>query len=83
MVDKTRTVLLNAHDCWPKPMKMELWTYAFMHVVAQWNNNPRKDLEYKTPDQKFNEIKRHKLTKNVKSHFKHFHPFWLPSICSR
>ena len=52
MVEKSRPVLLNAYARWPKPMKMELWTYEFRHIVTQWNNTPRKDLEYKTPDEK-------------------------------
>ena len=59
-------------------MKMELWTYAFRHVVTQWNNTPRRDLDYRTPDERFNGIKKQKLTKNVKSHFKNFHPFGCP-----
>ena len=59
-------------------MKMELWTYALRCVVTQWNNTPRKDLQYKTPDEKFNRIKRQKLIVNVRSHFKHFHPFGCP-----
>ena len=57
---------------------MEFWTCAFRHVTTQWNNTPRKDLQYKTPDEKINGIKRHKWTKHVRSHFKHFHPFGCP-----
>ena len=55
-------------------MKIELWTYAFRHMVTQWNNILRKYLEYKTPDERLNGIKRQKLTENVKGHFKRFHP---------
>ena len=75
MVEKTRTVLLNAHARWPTSIQMELWTFAFRYVVNQWNNTPRFDLEYRTPDEKFNGLKRQVDSKN---HFKTFHPFGCP-----
>ena len=40
MVDKARTVLLNAHARWPEMVNMELWTFALRHVVTKWNNTP-------------------------------------------
>ena len=55
MVEKATTVLLNAHAHWSKSMKMEMWTYAFRHIVTQWINTPRRDLEYKTPDKNLKE----------------------------
>ena len=72
MVKKIRTVLLNAYVRWPSFIQMELWTFAFHHVVNQWNNTPRLDLAYKTPDERFNELKQQI---NEKNHFKSFHPF--------
>ena len=33
MVEKSRAVLLNAHDRWPEQIDMELWTFVFRHVV--------------------------------------------------
>ena len=58
MVEKARTVLLNAHARWPDMIDMELWTFAFCHVVTKWNNTPRPDLEFKTPDEVFNGVQR-------------------------
>ena len=75
MVEKTRTVLLNAHAIWPSFIEMELWTFAFRHVVNQWNNTPRFDLAYKTPDERFNGIKRQIDEKNQ---FKKIHLFGFP-----
>ena len=56
MVEKARTVLLNAHARWPDMIDMELWTFAFRHVVTKWNNTPRPDLEFKKPDEVFNGV---------------------------
>ena len=67
-VEKARTVLLNAHARWPEHINMELWTFALRHVTTQWNNTPRKDLGYKTPDEVFNRVSR---INSVKSHFKY------------
>ena len=78
MVEKARTVLLNAHARWPTSIKMELWTFAFRHVITQWNNTPRADMGYLTPDEKFNGMT--KRLNEAKYHFKHFHPFSDPSI---
>ena len=58
MVERTRTVLLNAHAMWPEIVDIELWTFAFRHIVTKWNNTPRPDLEYKTPDEVFSGVKR-------------------------
>ena len=55
---------------------MELWTYALNHVVTQWNNTPRGDLNYRTPEEVF--CKTSELT-SVKTKFKHFHPFGCPA----
>ena len=55
-VEKSRTVLLNACARWPGKIDMELWTFALRHVVNQWNNAPRKDLNYQTPDERFNKF---------------------------
>ena len=72
MLEKARTVLLNVHARWPKSIEMELWKFSFRHVVNQWNNTPRLDLAYKTPDEIFNGIKRQT---DAKHHIKTFHPF--------
>ena len=50
MVEKDRTVLLNANTRWHGPIKIKLRTYTFKHVVTQWNNNPRKDLQCNAPN---------------------------------
>ena len=48
IVDKSRTVLLNAHTIWPSSIDMELWVFVFRHVVLQLNNSPIFDLAYRT-----------------------------------
>ena len=58
MVERARTVLLNAHACNNMKIKMELWTFAMRHVCNQWNATPRKDLNWLTPDEAFNGIGR-------------------------
>ena len=76
MVEKARTVLLNAHARWPEQIDMELWTFAFRHVVTKWNNTPRKDLGYRTPDEAFNGLENR--MKDVTHHFADFYPFGIP-----
>ena len=76
MVEKARTVLLNAHACNDINIPMELWTFAMRHVVTQWNATPRKDLKWLTPDEVFNGMGK-RLKKNS-TQFKHFHPFGCP-----
>ena len=76
-VERARNVLLNAHARWPDTIDMEVWTFALRHVVTQWNNPPRAELQWLTPDEKFNNFTR--KTKSVKQHFKHFHPFGCPA----
>ena len=68
MVEKTRTVLLDAHTKWPTSIKMEFWTFTFSHVVTQWNNLPRQDMDYLTIDEKFNDF--NKRQNDAKDHFK-------------
>ena len=36
---------------------MELWTFAVRYVVDQWNDTPRQDLENKTPNEIFVNVK--------------------------
>ena len=75
MVGKSRTALLNAHERCPNFIEIELWTFAFCRVVNQWTNTPRFDLAYKTPDERFNCLKRQT---DAKSHFKTLYPFGCP-----
>ena len=35
MVEKARTVLLNAHTRWPKSIDIELWIFSFRYVATQ------------------------------------------------
>ena len=69
MVEKARTVLLNAHARWPDAIDMELWTFALRHVITKWNNTPRPDLSFKTPEEVFNGMKCTKEPSEV---------FWIP-----
>ena len=75
-IERARTVLLNAHARWPGKLDMELWTYALNHVVTQWNDTPRADLNYRTPDEIF--WKTAEII-SIKKRFKHFHPFGCPA----
>ena len=54
---------------------MELWIFAFIHIVSQWNNIPRFDLDYQTPDERLHDL-RHQF--RTKDYFKAFHPFGCP-----
>ena len=54
---------------------MELWTFALRHVVTKWNNTPRPDLGFRTPEDVFNEMKH---TKEPSSIFADVHPFGIP-----
>ena len=58
MVEKDRTLLLNAYVKCPKSIEMELWIFAFCQVVHRWNDTPIFDLAYKTPDNICNGLKR-------------------------
>ena len=72
MVEKTRTVLLNAHTKWSSSISMELRIFVFRCVNNQWNNTPRFDQAYFTLDEKFNGLKRQNRPADD---FKTFHPF--------
>ena len=75
MVEKTRTVLLNAHARWPDAIAIELWTFAFRHVITKWNNTPRPDLSFKTLEEVFNRMK---CTKEPSEVFQDCHTFGCP-----
>ena len=75
MVVKARTILLNTHARWSDMIDMELWTFAFRHVVTKWNNTPHKELNCRTPEEAFNRMSR---VKKIKNHFANFHPFGIP-----
>ena len=55
---------------------MKLWTFAFKHVATQWNNTPKAELNWLTPNECF--AGTGKLTKKKKHHFKNHHPFGCP-----
>ena len=76
IVERARTVLLNAHARNEIQVPMELWTFAMRHVVNQWNETPRQDLKWLTPEEVFNGMG--SRIKRKSKHFKHFHPFGCP-----
>ena len=47
IVEKSHTVLLNAHARWPDTIDMEIWTFLFSHVVIKISNTPHPDLDYR------------------------------------
>ena len=75
MVEKTRTVLLDVHARWPSSILVELWPFAFLHVINQWKNTPRFDLAYLTPDGKSNGLKHQNRPAD---YFKIFDSFGCP-----
>eukprot|EP00957_Ditylum_brightwellii_P007003 530236-Ditylum_brightwellii.AAC.1 len=76
LVNTTRTSLLHAHARWPEAIDMELWTFTFQHVIDQWNSSPKKDLQYRTPNEVFSELTTRQHSKNIT--FKDFHPSGCP-----
>ena len=54
---------------------MELWTFTFRHVINQWDNTPRFNLAYETPEEICNGLKQQIDEKN---HFKTFLLFGCP-----
>eukprot|EP00957_Ditylum_brightwellii_P044128 3348432-Ditylum_brightwellii.AAC.1 len=76
LVNTTRTSLLDVHGRWPEAINMELWTFAFQHVVDQWNNTPKRNLEYKTPNEVFSGISARQSGKSTI--FKDLQPFGCP-----
>ena len=55
---------------------MELWTFAFQHAVDQWNSSPKRELQYRTPDEVFSGLTSRQNSKNTT--FQTFHPFGCP-----
>ena len=72
MVEKSRTVLINAHARWPGMIDIELWTFAFRYIVTKWNDTPRPDLEYWTPYEVYNGVQR---VNKAQNHFDDFQVF--------
>eukprot|EP00957_Ditylum_brightwellii_P089460 6812397-Ditylum_brightwellii.AAC.1 len=55
---------------------MELWTFAFQHTVDQWNSSPKKEIQYRTPDEVFFGMTTRQNSKNIT--FQYFHPLGCP-----
>lgn len=53
---------------------MELGIFALRHVVTKWNNTPRPDFEYITPEEAFNAIR---MTSKTNVHFEDLHQFGI------
>ena len=51
---------------------MELWTFAFRHVITKRNNTPRPDLSFKIPEEVFNGMER---IEEPSEFFQDFHLF--------
>eukprot|EP00957_Ditylum_brightwellii_P057948 4393574-Ditylum_brightwellii.AAC.1 len=55
---------------------MELWTFAFQYVVDQWNKTPKRNLEYKTLNEVFSDLRTRQSRKSATVN--NFHPFGCP-----
>ena len=53
LVERARTLLLHAATRWTDGLATELWTFAVNYALYQWNNTPREDLKFLTPEEVF------------------------------
>ena len=53
IVESARTLLQHAHYKWNDIITFDLWTFALRHAVNIYNSTPRKDLQWRTPNQVF------------------------------
>lgn len=53
IVESARTLLLHAHYKWNDTITFDLWTFALRQAVTIYNATPRKDLQWRTPNQVF------------------------------
>lgn len=85
IVERGRTNFIHAATKWPSKLPDELWTFAMNHAVHQWNNTPRPDLNFFTPNEIFKgEVHRSidESSENPKASpidlSRDFHPFGCP-----
>ena len=55
-----------------------MWTFAVNYSVHIWNNTPRQDLNFKTPDEIFSGNTSHLSDADKREIMKTFHPFGCP-----
>ena len=53
IIESARTMLLHAIHKWSTEIKFDLWPFAVRHAVTIYNNVPRNDLNWCTPDEIF------------------------------
>ena len=82
IIERARTNFLHAAIKWKDGIDSSLWTFAVNHAVHQWNNTPRKDLHYASPEEVFTGHTNRDIDQNdniIKSNIaKSFHPFGCP-----
>ena len=78
VIEKGRTNFIHAATKWPDALSTELWTYAVNYSVHQWNNTPCKDLQYLTPNEKFQGIDPDTKSVKTKPYTCTLHPFGCP-----
>jgi len=76
IIERARTALLQAHSKWPGAIDLELWPFAVQYAVDTWNDSPRKDLGWQTPNSVFANVKltSDAIARRLKSYF----PFGCP-----
>ena len=75
LTERARASLLYASTQYEKGLPTELWTFAVKHALDSWNNTPRKDLGYRSPNEAFAKLKTRTSRKTA---FENFHPFGCP-----
>ena len=57
IIERARTCLLTTHACWVKHISLDLWILTIQYAVDTWNDTPKADLEWQTPNTEFAGIK--------------------------
>ena len=53
IIESARTMLLHAMTKWPSKVTFDLWPFAVRQAINIYNNIPRKDLNWCTPEEVF------------------------------
>ena len=53
IIESARTMLLHAITKWPSKVTFDLWIFAIRQAITIYNNTPRKDLNWCTPEEVF------------------------------
>lgn len=53
VIEQSLTQLLHARQQWKSTLNIELWTFSVRYSIDIWNNTPKENLHYQTPNQSF------------------------------